>query len=333
MAIASRLIDRRDLLRRAALGTGAALLVAGLPPHSRRAAAQAGVELGAGASFHGQRVFPNSNPWNTDISREPVDPNSATLITSIGLSTGLHPDFGTVWNGAPIGIPYVVVAGNEAKSAVSFDYADESDPGPYPIPANPPIEGGSGSTGDRHIIMIDRDNWMLYELFAASPPSGGSGWTAGSGAIWNLASNDLRPAGWTSADAAGLPIFPGLVRYDEVVEQGAIRHALRFTASITRKAYVYPARHYASSNTSASRPPMGMRVRLKANYNLSGFSPAVRVILQAMKTYGMFLADNGSNWYVSGAPDARWNDDQLRELSQVKGRDFEVVKLGRLVTR
>jgi hypothetical protein len=286
--------------------------------------------LGPGASLAGRRAFPADNPWNQEISGEPVDPNSDALIASIGLDTGLHPDFGTVWQGAPIGIPYVVVSGTQARVPVTFQYDDESDPGPYPIPSDAPIEGGSGSSGDRHILVVDRDNWKLYELFSAYRD--GAGWRAGSGAVFDLNSNELRPAGWTSADAAGLPIFPGLVRYDEVVEQRAIRHALRFTVSRSRRAYVHPARHWASSNTDPNLPPMGMRVRLKASFDISGFSANVQVILTAMKRYGMFVADNGSNWYVSGAPDSRWNDSELAALRNVKGRDFEVVRMGTIVT-
>ena len=198
---------------------------------------------------------------------------------------------------------------------------------PPTIPSNAPIEGGSQSSGDRHVIVIDRDAWKLYELFSAYPASGG-GWRAASGAIFDLSSNDLRPAGWTSADAAGLPILPGLVRYDEVVERGEIRHALRFTASKTRRGYVFPARHFASSDTSTARPPMGMRVRLKSSFDISSYPPSARVILQALKIYGMILADNGSDWFISGAPDARWNDDELNALKQVRGRDFEVVEMG-----
>jgi len=287
------------------------------------------VDLGVGASLHGVRPLPSDNPWNTDISQLPVDTNSTALIASIGLTTGLHPDFGTVWEGAPIGIPYVVVSGEQAKSAVTFEYGDESDSGPYPIPADPPIEGGANATGDRHILMLDRDNWLLYELFYARRSNGR--WSAGSGAIFDLASNDLRPAGWTSADAAGLPIFPGLVRYDEVMEQGEILHALRFTAQRTRRAYLPPATHYASSDTSADLPPMGMRVRLKASFNTSTFPAPVQVILRAMQRYGMLLADNGSNWFVSGAPDARWDDDVLATLRQVRGQDFEVVQMNGLI--
>jgi hypothetical protein len=291
-------------------------------------------DLGIGASLHGQRPFPDDNPWNQDISTMPVDPNSANLIASIGLSTGVHPDFGTVYNGAPNGIPYAVVSGTQAPAPINFTaYGDESDPGPYPVPPNAPIEGGPASTGDRHVLIIDRDNWKLYELDRAFPLNGGTAWNGDCGAIFNLKSNTLRPAGWTSADAAGLPVFPGLVRYDEVIEQGLIAHALRFTVHNSRRGYVYPARHFASSNTSANLPPMGMRVRLKAAFDISGFSPAMQVILRAMKTYGLILADNGSNWYISGAPDSRWNDSELATLSRVKGSDFEVVQLGTVVTQ
>lgn len=288
--------------------------------------------LGPNASLQGRRPFPADNPWNTDVSGEPVDPNSAALIAACG-DRGLHADFGTVWNGAPNGIPYVVVAGTQARVPVTFDYADESDPGPYPVPPAAPIEGGPNGDGDRHILVIDRDAWKLYELYDAHPVNAGQSWTAGSGAVYDLNSNALRPAGWTSADAAGLPIFPGLVRYDEVVEQQAIRHALRFTCPVTRRAYVAPARHFASSRTDASLPPMGMRVRLRSSFDVSGFSPSVQVILNAMKKYGMLLADNGSGWYVSGAPDPRWSDDELATLSRVRSTDFEVVRMGTIVTQ
>lgn len=288
--------------------------------------------LGIGASLNGRRPFPSDNAWNTDISALPVDANSATLIASCG-SNGLHPDFGTVWDGAPNGIPYVVVSGAQNKVPVSFTYASESDPGPYPIPPGAPIEGGSGSTGDRHVLVIDRDNWKLYELYDAHPVNGGEQWTAGSGAAFDLSSNALRPAGWTSADAAGLPIFAGLVRYDEAVEQSEIHHALRFTCPRTRRAYVAPATHWASSSTDASLPPMGMRVRLRPDFDVSTFPAEVRVILRAMQTYGMLLADNGSGWYVSGAPDSRWSDDRLATLSRVRSTDFQVVRLGTVVTQ
>jgi len=278
-----------------------------------------------GLSLNGRRPFPADNPWNMDISGASVDTRSSTLIASCGLRN-LHADFGTVWNGAPNGIPYVLVRSSQAKVPVTFDYADESDVGPYPIPPSAPIEGGSGSAGDRHVLVIDVDAWKLYELFDAHPVNGGTSWRAGSGAIFDLQSNTLRPAGWTSADAAGLPIFPGLVRYDEVVEQRAINHALRFTCPRTRKAYVSPARHYASSDTSSALPPMGMRVRLKASFDTTAFSPNVRVVLRAMMKYGMLLADNGSGWYVSGAPDPRWSDDELATLSKVPSSAFEVIK-------
>lgn len=288
--------------------------------------------LGPGASLNGRRPFPSDNPWNQDISGEPVDPNSAALIAACGADRGLHPDFGTVWNGAPNGIPYVVVSGSQARVPVTFDYDGESDPGPYPVPPDAPIEGGPNGTGDRHVLVVDRDGWKLYELYDAHPVDGGRSWTAGSGAVFDLSSNTLRPAGWTSADAAGLPIFPGLVRYDEVVEQKEIRHALRFTCPVTRRAYVSPARHFASSRTDAGLPPMGMRVRLRADFDVSGHPANVQVILNAMKKYGMLLADNGSGWYVSGAPDPRWNDEELATLRTVHGRDFQVVRMGTIVT-
>jgi len=288
-------------------------------------------DLGVGADLNGKLPFPSDNPWNMPISQLPVDPNSASLIASIGLDKRLHPDFGTVYDGRPIGIPYVVVPGDQPKVPVQFEYADESDAGPYPIPANPPIEGGPDADGDRHIIMIDRDSWTLYELFAARFERGR--WQAGSGAIFNLATNDLRPLYWTSADAAGLPIFPGLVRYDEVVGLGEIRHALRFTVRRSRRAFVPPARHWASASTDPNLPPMGMRVRLKASYHIPDNCPAeAKVILQCLKTYGMILADNGSDWFISGAPDSRWNDDALGWLKRVTGREFEVVKMEGLVT-
>ncbi len=264
-------------------------------------------------------IFPASNVWNADISGLPVDPNSDALLSQIGLNKGLHPDFGT---DPSYGIPYNEVSSGTPRWDVSFDYADESDPGPYPIPDDPLIEQG----GDAHMIMLDTENCYLYELFAAVQTP--DGWQAGSGAIWNLRSNDLRPDGWTSADAAGLPIFPGLVRYDEVAA-GVIAHALRFTAPHTRNSHIYPARHDAGSN-NPNYPPMGLRVRLKADYDISQFSPQAQVILQALKTYGMILADNGGAWYMTGAPDPRWNDDQINELKQVTGADLEVVDTSNL---
>ena len=290
-------------------------------------------DLGPGADFHGRLPFPSTDPWNTPIDQAPVDPNSATLIASIGIDGPIHPDFGADLDGSPFGIPYVVVPGTQPGVPVSFDYADESDAGPYPIPADAPVEGGDASTGDRHVLVIDRDAWKLYETWSTYPTSAPlvTGWAAGSGALFDLSVSPARPQGWTSADAAGLPIFPGLARYDEVVGQGAIRHALRFTAVRTRRAYVAPATHWASSYTGTDRPPMGMRVRLKSAFDTTGFPMQARVVLDCLKTYGMFLADNGGNWFVSGAPDARWNDDELNVLKTVHGRDFEVVQMGTVV--
>ena len=264
-------------------------------------------------------IFPANNPWNERVDTLPVAANSAQLIASIGLDTGLHPDFGSgLYDGERIGIPFDVVSKATPRSHVTFDYSDESDHVAYPIPKTVHIEGGS----DRHALLVDKSSCRLYELFDLTRTS--SGWHAGSGATWNLRSNALRPAGWTSADAAGLPIFPGLARYDEVA-RGVIDHALRFTAERTRRAYVYPARHYASSSNDPSLPPMGLRVRLKASVDISGFPRQARIVLQALKTYGMILADNGSNWYISGAPDPRWSNDALHTIDRITGSDFEVV--------
>ncbi len=272
------------------------------------------------------QIFPKDNPWNTDISGYPVHPNSDAFIKSIGLDKPLHPDFGAPWEGRPNGIPYVLVKGNQPKVPVHFLYADESDPGPYPIPPNPPIEGGKDSKGDRHLLIIDVDNKMLYELYRVFETD--KGWKADSGAIFDLTSNKLRPLGWTSADAAGLPIFPGLVRYDEVVEKGEIDHALRFTVERTQRGYILPATHLASHSRDPNLPPMGLRVRLKADFDISGFPKEAQVILKALKKYGMILADNGGDWFISGAPDPRWNDDALAALKRVKGKDLEAVYTG-----
>ncbi len=275
-------------------------------------------------------VFPADSIWNARVDALPVDPRSADYIATIGATTGLHPDFGSgTWDGGPIGIPFAIVPGAQPLVPISFDYDDESDPGPYPIPASVPIEGGPGSTGDRHILVLEDDTCVLYEAWNSWPQADGS-WLAGSGAKFPLTSHALRPAEWTSADAAGLPILPGLVRYDEVAA-GAIRHAIRFTAALTRRAYVWPARHFASSSDDPTRPPMGQRFRLKASLDVSGFSPQVQVILNALKTYGLILADNGSNWYVSGVPDERWDNDLLATLSQVKGNQFEAVDCSGLI--
>jgi hypothetical protein len=267
-------------------------------------------------------VLPVNNIWNMPVDQLPVSSNSATYVNTIGLGTTLHPDFGTVYDGAPNGIPYVTVPGTQTKYPATFTYADESDPGPYAIPLNAPIEGGSQSTGDRHVISIDITNCILYEMWSAYPQT--ASWQAGSGAIFTLTSNALRPAEWTSADAAGLPIFPGLVKYDEVLA-GAIAHAIRLTVPQTQQAYVWPARHYASSLTNLEYPPMGVRFRLRADFDISSFSAINQIILTALKKYGMMIADNGSAWYISGAPDSRWSDDDLHTLGQITGADFEAV--------
>ena len=282
------------------------------------------------AKVAGCPVFPKSNHWNQRVDRLPVHRDSGAIVRSIGLDDTMHADFGSgLWEGGPIGIPFTAVARGQARVPVSFDYADESDRGPYPVPPGAPIEGGRGADGDRHVIVVDRARCRLYELFAAYPQSGGARWSAGSGAIWNLRSNRLRPRGWTSADAAGLPILPGLARYDEV-KRGRIDHALRFTASRTRRAFVYPARHFASELTDPGLPAMGQRLRLRRGYDISRFPRQARVVLRALKRYGMILADNGSSWYVSGAPHRGWDNDQLHALHQVPGSAFEVVDTSRL---
>jgi hypothetical protein len=263
-------------------------------------------------------IFPADNAWNTDISSALLDTHSGAWVASIGTGTGFHPDFGSQY-----GIPFALAGSSTPRVSVSFDYADESDPGPYPVPAGAPVEQGS----DGHLLVIDTSACKLYELFAVQCGA----WHAGSGAIFDLRSNALRPAGWTSADAAGLPIFPGLARYEEVAA-GAIRHALRFTASRTQAGYIAPATHFASSNTDPNVPPMGARARLKSTVVISGMTPQAKVVAQALKTYGMILADNGSNWYVTGAPDTRWDDSDLDALKQLRGSDFEFVYTGDVVT-
>jgi hypothetical protein len=293
------------------------------------AAALATAALASGHAVEGARhcpVFPRDNPWNQRVDGLPVAPDSERLIRGIGAGSYVHPDFGAgIWEGARIGIPYVTVSKHQRRVPVSFDYAEESDRGRYPIPRKAPVEGGRRATGDRHVIVVDRDRCRLYELFAAHPVAGEQRWRAGSGAVWNLRSNKLRPAGWTSADAAGLPILPGLARYEDV-RRGAIDHALRFTAPRTRRAFVYPARHYASSSDDPGLPPMGLRVRLRASFDVSSFPRQSRVVLRALQRYGMILADNGSPWYVSGSPSRGWNDDDLHQLQRVHGSDFEVVR-------
>ena len=269
-------------------------------------------------------LFPAASHWNQRVDRLPVHARSAEIVRSIGAGAPMHPDFGSGrYEGRPIGIPVNVVSRGTKRTRVRFEYAGESDRGPYPIPARPRVEGGS----DRHLLVVERGTCRLFELFAAS--RSGSSWSAGSGAIFSLRSNRLRPRGWTSADAAGLPILPGLARYDEVA-QGAIRHALRFTVPRTRRAFVYPARHFASSLTDPALPAMGQRVRLRAGVGEARFGRQARVVVRALKRYGMLLADNGSPWYVSGAPDPRWDNDDLRTLKALRGSDFEVVDTSRL---
>jgi hypothetical protein len=297
------------------LGLSAAVLAAGM---SAGAATPRAAPLGAAP---GCPVFPQTNVWNADVSGLTAASDSTSLLTTIGLRTGVHPDFGSF---AGYGIPFNVVSSARPKLKVRFDYAGESDKGPYPIPATPKIERGS----DRHMLIVDKSTCTLYELFAARKTA--SGWRAGSGAIWSMTSNALRPDTWTSADAAGLPILPGLVRYKEVSD-GVIDHALRFTTPLTRRAHIYPARHDAGSGNGAALPPMGLRVRLRADFDLSTLGPQARVIAVAMQTYGMILADNGSAWYVSGTSDRRFNDDDLRTLNTIKGEDFQVVDTSGLV--
>jgi hypothetical protein len=279
------------------------------------------------------QVFPPDNPWNQRVDQLPVAANSDELVGSIGRNLRAHAGFGSgKWEGAPIGIPFKVVSGRSRGHRVRFvEYPSESDHGRYPIPRNVPIEGGRNADGDRHVIVVDRRRCKLFELYHARPLRGGRRWQAGSGAIYDLRSNRLRPAGWTSADAAGLPIFPGLARYDEVAA-GEIDHALRFTARRTRRAYVYPARHFASSDSDPSLPPMGLRVRLKASVDVSNFPPQSRVVLRGLQRYGMILADNGSPWFLMGAPHRRWDNDDLRSIDRLRGSDFEVVDTSSLPT-
>jgi hypothetical protein len=282
------------------------------------------------AVLAGCPVFPADNHWNLRVDRLPVLTNSDAIVRSIGAGEHMHADFGSGrYQGAPIGIPYATVPRRRRGVPVSFQYAGESDRGRYPIPRRVPVEGGRASDGDRHVIVVDRSRCRLNELFDAHPLKGGSRWRAGSGAIFNLRSNRLRPRGWTSADAAGLPILPGLARYPEV-RRGRIDHALRFTASETRRAFIYPARHFASNLTDPDLPAMGQRLRLKAGFDISRFPRQSRIVLRALKRYGMILADNGSSWYVSGAPSRGWDNDDLHSLHDVPGSAFEVVDTSRL---
>jgi len=285
------------------------------------------MSTGQTASLNGFIPFISSNLWNTDISSAPVDPNSNSIISNWVGSVNVHPDWGT---DPTYGIPYVVVDGTQPLVAVNLQaYSDESDPGPMPVPANAPVEGGSSSTGDRHVLVLDNGNCFLYELYNSSVNSDGS-WNADSTAVWDLTADEQRPYTWTSADAAGLPIFPGLVRYDEV-SSGKIQHAFRFTLPKTRAAFIPPASHWAGNTSDSSAPPMGMRLRLKSSYDISGFSAQMQVILTAMKHYGLILADNGSSLYVTGVSDSRWGSD-LDSLKTVPASAFEVVQMNPIYT-
>jgi hypothetical protein len=282
---------------------------------------------GGAPAVAGCRIFPADNPWNADVSAAAVDANSAAYLASMNAATTfLHPDFGS---NPTYGIPYTSVGAGQAQVPMTFDYASESDPGPYPIPSNAPIEGGPGATGDRHVLVVDSSTCKLYELYAAQYV--GPGWHAGSGAVFDLGSNALRPDYWTSADAAGLPILPGLVRYDEAAQNGEIDHALRFTVRRTQRAFIHPATHYASSSADPTLPPMGLRVRLKASFDVSAFTGASRAVLVALKRYGMLVADNGSDWFISGATDGRWNDTDLNQLKRIPAGAFEVVQTGQII--
>ena len=297
-------------------------------------AQQPRIKTGPNADLGGALLMPSGNEWNRDVSQDPVDPLSDAIIASIGADKGLHEDFGVVWNGAPGGIPYYVVGGDHPRVPIIFNEGkEESDPGPYPIPPGAWIEGGPQSDGDRHVLVLDKDNWKLYEIFRGFPVDGGKSWNASSGSVFDLKAPKPRPAGWTSADAAGLPILPGLARYDEICGTKKLTHALRFTVKKTRRAYVPPARHFASRHRDENLPPMGMRVRLKASFDTSQFTGAAKVILEGLKTHGMILADNGGDWFISGAPDDRWVHDELIPIRKVKGRDFEVVKMGPVTNR
>ncbi len=289
------------------------------------------MQTGQGGSLNGFVPFPSDNLWNQDISNASVDPNSAALIAFIGTGVGLHPDFGAgLYAGSIIGIPYQVVDATQGPVTINFTaYGDESDPGPMPIPLNAPIEGDPNPSGDQHVLILDNSNCWLYELYSASPS--GSAWDAGSAAVWDLTADEQRPYTWTSADAAGLPIFPGLARYDEVAA-GVINHALRFTLDLSRAAFTPPASHWAATSTNANAAPMGMRLRLKASFDISSYSAANQVILTALKKYGMIMADNGSNMYISGAPDDRWSNDDLHNLGGVTNQDFDVVEMNPIYT-
>ena len=274
-------------------------------------------------------MFPADSVWHADVSSLPVHASSSSWVSSIGTGAHVHADFGSgLWDGGPIGIASVAVGAGQPPVAMTFDYADESDAGPYPIPTDAPIEGGAAASGDRHVIVVDSAACKLYEVYDAHP--GVAGWHGGSGAVWDLTSNALRPSTWTSADAAGLPILPGLVRYDEVAT-GRIDHPIRFTAPRTQRSFIWPARHQAGSSTDPALPPMGAWFRLRADYDTSRLGPQARVVADAMKAHGIILADNGSSWYLSGSPDARWNNDDLHTLDPIRGSDFVAVDTSSMI--
>jgi len=284
----------------------------------------------AGTGLRGCPDLPADNVWHADVSRLPVLPASPAYVAGIGAAARVKADFGAgTWDGGPIGIPVTYVGAGQPRVPVSFDYADESDRGPYPVPRDALVEGGPAASGDRHVLVVDTGACRLYELWDAHPKPDGS-WHAGSGAVYDLRGDALRPAGWTSADAAGLPVVPGLVRYEEVAA-GRIDHAIRVTVPRSQNRYVWPARHAASRSTDPALPPMGLRLRLKSTVDTSRLPGQARVIAQAMKTYGLIVADNGSAWYLSGTPDNRWNNDALRALNSLTGNDFEAVDAGRLM--
>jgi hypothetical protein len=292
-----------------------------------------GMSLGRNASLNGFIPFPADNAWNQDISNAPVDPNSSAIINFIGESTTLHPDFGAgLYDGQSIGIPYDIVSGSPFVNIDYTAYGSQSDPGPMPIPRNAPIEGyPKPGNGDRHVLVLDRDNCWLYELFSSYPEKKGT-WDAGSGAVWDLLNDEQRPYTWTSADAAGLSVFAGLARYDEVAS-GEIQHALRFTLPYTENAFTPPATHWAGNSSNPYAPPMGMRMRLSASYDISGFPPQAQIILAALKKYGMILADNGSAIFITGAPDGHWNNNDLATLKTVPASAFEVLLISPLYTQ
>ncbi|MFB9884450.1 hypothetical protein ACFFMN_41610 [Planobispora siamensis] len=319
----SRSSGRRVPVLLAVLPLAAAPVLAASPAAGTHRTAPAPGSLG------GCPNLPADNVWHSDVSRLPAHPSSRAYVSSIGASKKVKADFGSgLWEGAPIGIPVTYVRTGQAKVPVSFEYRSESDPGPYPVPRGAAIEGGPSSDGDRHVLVVDTGACKLYELYSAYPS--GKGWKAGSGAVFDLRSNKLRPAGWTSADAAGLPVAPGLVRYEEVAA-GRIDHAIRVTVPRSQRKYLWPARHFASNSGDAALPPMGLRLRLKAGVNTGALPPQARVIAEAMKKHGLIVADNGSAWYISGTPDSRWDNDQLRRLGTLRGSDFEAVDTGSLM--